>query len=108
MLHLYVWVWGGACQWARISSSLPPAPPPAGGSLVPYLLDETHPCPLPLPPAPPPAGGSLVPYLLDEKKGWALSLEELRLSVKEAREEGKLVRGLVFINPGNPTGRGGV
>lgn len=82
MLHLYVWVWGGACQWARISSSLPPAPPPAGGSLVPYLLDE--------------------------KKGWALSLEELRLSVKEAREEGKLVRGLVFINPGNPTGRGGV
>ncbi|KAG2494152.1 hypothetical protein HYH03_007788 [Edaphochlamys debaryana] len=50
-------------------------------------------------------GGSLVGYYLDEKAGWGLSAEELRRSLKEARDEGKLVRGLVFINPGNPTGQ---
>ncbi|EFJ51567.1 alanine aminotransferase [Volvox carteri f. nagariensis] len=50
-------------------------------------------------------GGTLVGYFLDERRGWALSVEELRRSLKEAREEGKLVRGLVFINPGNPTGQ---
>ncbi len=43
-------------------------------------------------------------YFLDERRNWALNLEELQRSLKEAREEGKLVRGLVFINPGNPTG----
>jgi len=50
-------------------------------------------------------GGSLVPYALDESKGWSLSLESLKKSVKEARAAGKNVRGMVFINPGNPTGQ---
>jgi len=50
-------------------------------------------------------GGSLVPYMLNEKAGWALDIDALRTSVREAREDGKLVRGLVFINPGNPTGQ---
>ncbi len=50
------------------------------------------------------AGGTLVGYYLDERRGWGLSVEELRRALTEAREEGKLVRGLVFINPGNPTG----
>ncbi len=47
----------------------------------------------------------MVPYLLDEKKGWAMNLAELKRAVTEAREDGKHVRGLVFINPGNPTGQ---
>lgn len=50
-------------------------------------------------------GGTLVPYQLNESKGWALSLESLKSAVKEARLEGKHVRALVFINPGNPTGQ---
>ena len=54
-----------------------------------------------------PAGGTLVPYFLDEKKNWALSIESLKAAVKDARAEGKHVRGLVFINPGNPTGQSG-
>jgi len=51
-----------------------------------------------------PSGGALVPYFLDETKGWALSMESLKEAVKTARIQGKHVRGLVFINPGNPTG----
>jgi aspartate/methionine/tyrosine aminotransferase len=51
------------------------------------------------------AGGSLLPYELDESHGWALDLDSLRGAVKKARAEGKNVRGLVFINPGNPTGQ---
>jgi glutamate--glyoxylate aminotransferase len=46
-----------------------------------------------------------VPYLLDEGNGWALKISELKRAVDEARREGKHVRGLVFINPGNPTGQ---
>ena len=47
----------------------------------------------------------MIPYHLDESKNWALSIESLKKSVKDARAEGKHVRGLVFINPGNPTGK---
>lgn len=50
-------------------------------------------------------GGSLLPYELDESKGWALSVDSLRAAVRAARAAGKAVRGLVFINPGNPTGQ---
>jgi glutamate--glyoxylate aminotransferase len=50
-------------------------------------------------------GGTLLPYELDESKGWALSIESLRKAVASARAQGKCVRGLVFINPGNPTGQ---
>jgi glutamate--glyoxylate aminotransferase len=46
------------------------------------------------------AGGTLVPYMLDEEKNWAMSMDSLRDAVKKARSEGKAVRGLVFINPG--------
>ena len=49
-------------------------------------------------------GGTLLPYMLDEKNNWALHMESLQQSVKQARAQGKAVRGLVFINPGNPTG----
>jgi hypothetical protein len=49
-------------------------------------------------------GGSLVPYMLDESKGWALDMTSLKNAVDGARAAGKAVRGMVFINPGNPTG----
>lgn len=50
-------------------------------------------------------GGSLLPYELDESRGWAMDLDSLKAAVAKARGEGKCVRGLVFINPGNPTGQ---
>ncbi|KAF5832918.1 alanine aminotransferase-like protein [Dunaliella salina] len=50
-------------------------------------------------------GGSLVPYELDESKGWGMNIDTLKKAVQQARSEGKLVRGMVFINPGNPTGQ---
>jgi aspartate/methionine/tyrosine aminotransferase len=49
--------------------------------------------------------GTLVPYYLDEEKGWAVDSETLVASIKKAREEGTIVRALVVINPGNPTGQ---
>jgi len=50
-------------------------------------------------------GGSLLPYYLMEDKGWGLDVEQLRVTVREARAQGKNVRALVIINPGNPTGQ---
>ena len=50
-------------------------------------------------------GGTMVPYSLDENKNWGLSMESLRAAVAKARSEGIMVRGMVFINPGNPTGQ---
>lgn len=52
-----------------------------------------------------PAGGSLLPYELDESRNWAMDMASLKAAVSKARSEGKCVRGLVFINPGNPTGQ---
>jgi len=50
-------------------------------------------------------GGTLTPYYLDESKGWGLNVDHLRDVVAGARKEGKCVRALVVINPGNPTGQ---
>lgn len=50
-------------------------------------------------------GGTMVPYSLDEGKNWGLDMESLRSAVAKARSEGIMVRGMVFINPGNPTGQ---
>lgn len=49
-------------------------------------------------------GGTLLPYYLQEEKGWALDVSELKTQTDKARGEGKTVRALVIINPGNPTG----
>eukprot|EP01025_Chloroclados_australasicus_P039239 TRINITY_DN40527_c0_g1_i1.p1 TRINITY_DN40527_c0_g1~~TRINITY_DN40527_c0_g1_i1.p1 ORF type:complete len:524 (-),score=50.45 TRINITY_DN40527_c0_g1_i1:375-1946(-) len=49
-------------------------------------------------------GGSLIPYFLDEKNNWSLNLQSIQSATLKARSEGKHVRGMVFINPGNPTG----
>eukprot|EP00180_Rhodochaete_pulchella_P002306 Plantae.Rhodophyta-Rhodochaete_pulchella.ctg3488.p1 GENE.Plantae.Rhodophyta-Rhodochaete_pulchella.ctg3488~~Plantae.Rhodophyta-Rhodochaete_pulchella.ctg3488.p1 ORF type:complete len:511 (+),score=57.11 Plantae.Rhodophyta-Rhodochaete_pulchella.ctg3488:43-1533(+) len=50
-------------------------------------------------------GGSQTGYYLDEANGWALNVEELERAVKEGRQAGKIIRGVVVINPGNPTGQ---
>ena len=44
-----------------------------------------------------------VKYYLDENNDWALDIVELERAIKEARK-GCVVRGIVIINPGNPTG----
>jgi alanine transaminase len=45
----------------------------------------------------------LVPYYLDEENGWTCSREKLELALKKA--DSVDTRGLVVINPGNPTGQ---
>jgi glutamate--glyoxylate aminotransferase len=50
-------------------------------------------------------GGQLVPYYLDEDNGWSLNVDELQRSLDAAKSKGINVRGMVFINPGNPTGQ---
>lgn len=50
-------------------------------------------------------GGSLLGYYLDESKGWSMSLDSIRSQVAKAKADGKAVRALVYINPGNPTGQ---
>ncbi|KIZ01751.1 alanine transaminase [Monoraphidium neglectum] len=50
-------------------------------------------------------GGQLVPYELDEAAGWGLNTAALQQQLAAARTRGLCVRGLVVINPGNPTGQ---
>lgn len=50
-------------------------------------------------------GGTLLPYYLKEGANWGMDLADVKTSIDAARAEGKQVRGLVFINPGNPTGQ---
>jgi len=42
--------------------------------------------------------------MLDDVNKWCLSVDSIKAATKKARAEGNCVRGLVFINPGNPTG----
>jgi len=42
-----------------------------------------------------------IPYYLDEDKDWQLNMADLKVAVKSAQSEPRL---LVVINPGNPTG----
>jgi len=45
-----------------------------------------------------------VGYYLDEDNDWGLDVKELERSIQEARKRCE-VRGIVVINPGNPTGQ---
>ncbi|PUZ39392.1 hypothetical protein GQ55_9G304000 [Panicum hallii var. hallii] len=49
-------------------------------------------------------GATLVPYYLDESRGWGVRISDLKKQLDGARSKGVNVRGLVVINPGNPTG----
>lgn len=50
-------------------------------------------------------GGTLTGYYLDESKTWASNVQELTRATNEARSQGKTVRAVAVINPGNPTGQ---
>jgi len=50
------------------------------------------------------AGGTQVNYYPDEDSGWTFDKELLEESIENARQEGISVKGIVVINPGNPTG----
>ncbi|KAG2549346.1 hypothetical protein PVAP13_9KG269400 [Panicum virgatum] len=45
-----------------------------------------------------------VPYYLDESRGWGVRMSDLKQQLDGARSKGVNVRGLLVINPGNPTG----
>jgi aspartate/methionine/tyrosine aminotransferase len=49
-------------------------------------------------------GGSQVHYVLDEDRGWGITREGLERAHAAAAARGIRVRGIVAINPGNPTG----
>lgn len=48
--------------------------------------------------------GIAIPYLLDESSEWSTSVESIEEAIQKAKKEGTDPRGLVIINPGNPTG----
>jgi alanine transaminase len=50
-------------------------------------------------------GGTMVGYYLDESSGWQCTIDKLRETVQTARDQGKCVRAITVINPGNPTGQ---
>ncbi|GAA5913036.1 hypothetical protein JCM6882_005543 [Rhodosporidiobolus microsporus] len=45
-----------------------------------------------------------VTYFLQEANDWGLDIEDVRQNVEKARQEGTTLKGMVVINPGNPTG----
>jgi alanine transaminase len=51
------------------------------------------------------ADGKTSDYYLDEDSGWSLKTSELQKALDKARKKGLNPRGLVVINPGNPTGQ---
>ena len=51
------------------------------------------------------ADGKTSGYYLDEDSGWGLKLSEMEKALDNARNKGLNPRGMVVINPGNPTGQ---
>lgn len=49
-------------------------------------------------------GGTMVPYYPDEESGWTLRTEALEEALRQAAADGVRVKGIVVINPANPTG----
>lgn len=49
-------------------------------------------------------GAYQIEYYLDEDHNWALNIDELERALTEAKER-CVPRGIVIINPGNPTGQ---
>eukprot|EP00419_Tripos_fusus_P062242 CAMPEP_0172915998 /NCGR_PEP_ID=MMETSP1075-20121228/195352_1 /TAXON_ID=2916 /ORGANISM="Ceratium fusus, Strain PA161109" /LENGTH=502 /DNA_ID=CAMNT_0013775181 /DNA_START=73 /DNA_END=1580 /DNA_ORIENTATION=+ len=50
-------------------------------------------------------GGQPVGYFLDEQAGWNINVDELQRAAAEFRKRGGVLRAIVVINPGNPTGQ---
>lgn len=49
-------------------------------------------------------GGTMVKYYLKEDRNWGISPEDIQQRIMSAKDLGINVRGMVVINPGNPTG----
>lgn len=49
-------------------------------------------------------GTKLIGYYLNEEKDWGLDMNELETRLEEAKAKGINLKGMVIINPGNPTG----
>ena len=49
-------------------------------------------------------GAFPIEYYLDEDNNWALNIDELERSLSESKSRCE-PRGIVIINPGNPTGK---
>ncbi|CAF1125354.1 unnamed protein product [Rotaria sp. Silwood1] len=49
-------------------------------------------------------GAYQIEYYLDEDNNWALNIDELERAIKESKDH-CVPRGIVIINPGNPTGQ---
>ncbi|GAA6009605.1 hypothetical protein JCM10207_004121 [Rhodosporidiobolus poonsookiae] len=45
-----------------------------------------------------------VPYYLQEDQEWGLDIRDVKRNVDKARSQGTVLKGMVVINPGNPTG----
>jgi len=50
-------------------------------------------------------GGSYSGYYLNEEDNWSTPLDSIKSAYLEAIKNGKEVRALAVINPGNPTGQ---
>jgi len=50
-------------------------------------------------------GGNMVGYYLDEEKNWGFNLATAKEALAKARADGLNPKGMVVINPGNPTGQ---
>uniref|UniRef100_A0A7S1XGN3 Aminotransferase class I/classII large domain-containing protein n=1 Tax=Compsopogon caeruleus TaxID=31354 RepID=A0A7S1XGN3_9RHOD len=50
-------------------------------------------------------GGRLEGYFLNESSEWGIDIRQLRHLIQRSQSKGYQVRGLVVINPGNPTGQ---
>lgn len=49
--------------------------------------------------------GTMLPYYLDEDADWGIDTAGIAKAVANAERDGLWVRGIVVINPGNPTGQ---
>lgn len=49
-------------------------------------------------------GAFQIEYFLDEDNNWALNIDELERALNQSKER-CVPRGIVVINPGNPTGK---
>ncbi len=49
-------------------------------------------------------GAYQIGYFLDEDNNWALNIDELERALNESKDR-CVPRGIVIINPGNPTGK---
>ena len=51
------------------------------------------------------AGGTPLFYNLQEERKWQVDISELEKIINDAKDQGKQVKIMVVINPGNPTGQ---